>query len=200
MSRPEPAVTAVSASAGRPTSRGADPMAATAAAAVTSCSSATTRCAIWRPSGDRAHYTAGARRSRRRVAASRRRRPRRSSCAVPPGTEVLLESDGTRHDLVVPGQRALVARGGSGGRGNKRFADRNPSDAAVRRARPAGRRDVAVDATQAAGRRRADRRAERREVVAAGANDPRATEDRGLSVHDAVAGARNAARPMAGSW
>jgi GTPase len=41
---------------------------------------------------------------------------------VPPGTEVLLESDGTRHDLVVPGQRALVARGGPGGRGNKRFA------------------------------------------------------------------------------
>jgi GTPase len=41
---------------------------------------------------------------------------------VPPGTEVLLESDGTRHDLIVPGQRALVARGGPGGRGNKRFA------------------------------------------------------------------------------
>ena len=41
---------------------------------------------------------------------------------VPPGTEVVLESDGTRHDLIVPGQRAVVARGGSGGRGNKRFA------------------------------------------------------------------------------
>ena len=41
---------------------------------------------------------------------------------VPPGTEVLLESDGTRHDLIVPGQRAVVARGGPGGRGNKRFA------------------------------------------------------------------------------
>jgi GTPase len=41
---------------------------------------------------------------------------------VPPGTEVLQESDGTRHDLIVPGQRAVVARGGSGGRGNKRFA------------------------------------------------------------------------------
>jgi GTPase len=41
---------------------------------------------------------------------------------VPPGTEVTLESDGTRHDLVIPGQRAVVARGGSGGRGNKRFA------------------------------------------------------------------------------
>ena len=41
---------------------------------------------------------------------------------VPPGTEVLVEADGTRHDLVRPGQRALVARGGSGGRGNRRFA------------------------------------------------------------------------------
>ena len=42
--------------------------------------------------------------------------------AVPPGTEVLVEADGTRHDLIRPGQRAMVARGGPGGRGNKRFA------------------------------------------------------------------------------
>ncbi len=42
--------------------------------------------------------------------------------AVPPGTEVLVESDGTRYDLVRGGQRAVVARGGPGGRGNKRFA------------------------------------------------------------------------------
>jgi GTP-binding protein len=41
---------------------------------------------------------------------------------VPPGTEVLVESDGTRHDFVRSGQRAVVARGGPGGRGNKRFA------------------------------------------------------------------------------
>jgi GTPase len=41
---------------------------------------------------------------------------------VPPGTEVLVEQDGTRHDLTRAGQRAVVARGGSGGRGNKRFA------------------------------------------------------------------------------
>jgi GTP-binding protein len=41
---------------------------------------------------------------------------------VPPGTEVLVEDDGTRHDLVRPGQRAVIARGGPGGRGNKRFA------------------------------------------------------------------------------
>jgi GTP-binding protein len=41
---------------------------------------------------------------------------------VPPGTEILVEEDGTIHDLTRPGQRALVARAGSGGRGNRRFA------------------------------------------------------------------------------
>ena len=39
---------------------------------------------------------------------------------VPPGT-VVERWDGETHDLVVPGQRAVVARGGSGGRGNKKF-------------------------------------------------------------------------------
>jgi GTP-binding protein len=41
---------------------------------------------------------------------------------VPPGTQALVELDGTRHDLVRAGQRAVIADGGSGGRGNKRFA------------------------------------------------------------------------------
>jgi GTP-binding protein len=41
---------------------------------------------------------------------------------VPPGTEILVEADGTRHDLIIPGQRAVVAAGGSGGRGNRKFA------------------------------------------------------------------------------
>jgi GTP-binding protein len=35
----------------------------------------------------------------------------------------LVEADDSRHDLVMAGQRALVARGGPGGRGNKRFAN-----------------------------------------------------------------------------
>ena len=39
---------------------------------------------------------------------------------VPPGTEVTVP-DGSRYDLVVPGQRAVVAGGGVGGRGNKQF-------------------------------------------------------------------------------
>jgi GTPase len=41
---------------------------------------------------------------------------------VPPGTEVH-GLDGARFDFVAPGQRAVVAHGGAGGRGNKRFAN-----------------------------------------------------------------------------
>jgi len=40
---------------------------------------------------------------------------------VPPGTQAL-DWEGTGYDLVVPGTRVAVARGGAGGRGNKRFA------------------------------------------------------------------------------
>jgi GTP-binding protein len=41
---------------------------------------------------------------------------------VPPGTVAVRESDGAQFDLTAPGQRVTVARGGSGGRGNKHFA------------------------------------------------------------------------------
>src|SRR5262245_23831872 len=40
---------------------------------------------------------------------------------VPPGTQVE-RWDGTRYDLVRPGQQATIARGSAGGKGNKRFA------------------------------------------------------------------------------
>ncbi len=39
---------------------------------------------------------------------------------VPPGTQVQ-KWDGTRYDLVRPGQEVTIARGGAGGRGNTRF-------------------------------------------------------------------------------
>jgi GTPase len=41
---------------------------------------------------------------------------------VPPGTQTTAV-DGSRIDLVTPGQRAIVANGGRGGHGNKRFAN-----------------------------------------------------------------------------
>src|SRR3954470_8486166 len=40
---------------------------------------------------------------------------------VPPGTQVT-DEHGEVHDLVVPGTRVVVAHGGSGGKGNKKFA------------------------------------------------------------------------------
>jgi GTP-binding protein len=49
---------------------------------------------------------------------------------VPPGTQVVFEGGDTVVDLVRPGQRAVVARGGPGGRGNKRFT--TPTDQAPR--------------------------------------------------------------------
>ncbi|MBA2506647.1 MAG: GTPase ObgE [Thermoleophilaceae bacterium] len=40
---------------------------------------------------------------------------------VPPGTQVEDPDRGARYDLVKPGQRAVIVRGGAGGRGNRRF-------------------------------------------------------------------------------
>src|SRR3989440_2516123 len=47
--------------------------------------------------------------------------PARLEVSVPPGTSVVDLERGARWDLVRPGQRAVVARGGPGGRGDRRF-------------------------------------------------------------------------------
>src|SRR4029078_2606426 len=52
---------------------------------------------------------------------------------VPPGTIATLE-DGTVHDLVTPGQRAVVVDCGSGGGGDKRLS--SYTRPAARRSRP----------------------------------------------------------------
>ena len=49
-------------------------------------------------------------------------RPDRLDVRVPPGTVVLDPERGDRWDLTDAGQHAVVARGGSGGRGNRHFA------------------------------------------------------------------------------
>ena len=68
----------------------------------------------------RAHYKAG--RGRHGEGALRSGAEGESLVVrVPPGTQVTTEACAL-HDLVVPGQRVVVARGGAGGRGNKRFA------------------------------------------------------------------------------
>ena len=92
---------------------------------------------------------------------------------VPPGTEVLVEEDGSRHDLVRPGQRAVVARGGAGGRGNKRFAGPTHQTPRFAERGLSGRRELGHPAAEAAGRRGTRRSSQRRQVVAAGAADPR---------------------------
>src|SRR5579884_792058 len=43
--------------------------------------------------------------------------------AVPPGTTVADPAHEARYEFVRPGQHAVVARGGAGGRGNRRFAN-----------------------------------------------------------------------------
>ena len=120
---------------------------------------------------------------------------------VPAGTTVSDPERQARWDLTVPGQRVVVARGGLGGKGQRALQELDPPDAAVRRARPARRGDVdRAEAAPARGRR-ADRAAERGQVVAPRAAHARAAEGRRLPVHHAGAGARDdRGRASARSW
>ena len=111
--------------------------------------------------------------------------------AVPPGTQVE-RWDGTRFDLVRPGQEITVARGGSGGPRQHALQVVRAADAAAGREGPAGRGGPRRAAPQAARRRRPRRAPQRRQVVAAGAAHPRAAEGGGVPVHDGRAGARDA--------
>ena len=163
--------------------------AATAGAGATWCWSPTPGCAT-SPIPAQASLSRAARRPRRGQAAPRRRR-RRAELTVPPGTTVEDLARGVRHDL---------APGPPGGRGTRRcrrigqqaVCDLHPAGAPVRRARRARRGGDARAAPEAARGRRPRGAAERRQVVPAAAPDPRATQGRRLSVHDARASARHA--------
>ena len=136
----------------------------------------------------RAHFRA--QRGRHGEGAAPRRRGRGLVIRVPPGTQVTAE-DGTVHDLTTPGRRVVVAHGGSGGRGNKRFAGSTHQAPRFAERGLAGG-GLAGPAAEAAGRRRARRAAQRRQVVAAVAADARGAQSGGLPVHDARAGPRHA--------
>ena len=116
---------------------------------------------------------------------------RRSSCASRRARQVR-DEDGTVHDLVRAGQRAVVAHGGAGGRGNKQFATPTRQRPRFAERGLAGEERWLELELQAARRRRPRRAAERRQVLAALAAHARGAEDRRLPVHDARAGARHA--------
>ena len=108
---------------------------------------------------------------------------------VPPGTQGTTVDGGTL-DLVDPGQRAVVAHGGRGGHGNKRFATLDPPGPPLRRAGHRRRSGLDRAAPQAARRRRPDRPAQRRQVLAARPADTGGAEGRRLPLHDDLPGPR----------
>ena len=111
---------------------------------------------------------------------------------VPPGTVVEDTDSGDRWDLLAPGERAVIARGG------RRWARQPPvrhphaPESALCRARAARRGAHARAAPQALRRRRPDRAAERGQVLADSPAHARTAQGGRLSVHDPRAGARHA--------
>ena len=127
MFRRAPAATAVRAFAVKRTCRAAARTAATGAAAGRWCSCATTRCATFRSSGARPTIPRG--RGGHGEGALRHGADGETlRIRVPPGTQIAgpegEEGDlgGRRWELLAAGQLATIARGGAGGKGNKRFA------------------------------------------------------------------------------
>ena len=89
------------------------------------------------------------------------------SSRVPPGTAVEASRTAPRYDLVEPGQRAVVARGGAGGHGNKRFATSTRQAPRFAERGLPGEEGWIELRLQAARRRRPRRAAERGQVLAA---------------------------------
>ena len=156
----------------------------------TSCCSATTRCATCRASSaGRTTRPSAAATARARCATAPAARTSSSACRP---ARRSTDWDGTAYDLVVPGTRVVIARGGPGGRGNKRFATATrQAPRFAERGLPGaeGWVDLQLKLLADVG---LVGRAERGQVVAARAAHARGAEGRRLPVHDARAGARHA--------
>ena len=120
---------------------------------------------------------------------------------LPVGTQVFAEDDSIVADLVAPGARVVVARGGTGrARATATSRRRRARHRASRRPGSPGEEAELELRLKLRRRRRTRRPAERRQVVAAAADLEREAESRRLSVHDSPAGARHgrlARRPAA---
>ena len=120
------------------------------------------------------------------------RRPRRGrEIPVPPGTQ----AETRRRQLDRPG-RARTARGGRPRRARRprqqALRQLDPAGAALRREGDRRRGGLDRAAAEAARRRRPDRPAQRRQVLAARPPHPGRAEGRRLSLHDVSTGARDA--------
>ena len=186
-----PAGTASFPSGARRTCRRAVPTAATAAAAATSRSWWTRRCATC-PASGAAPTSRPKRGGHGEGANSHGATPDTLEMRVPPGTVVEDAERGDRWELLNAGERAVVARGGSGGRGNRqfatatrqtpRFAERGlPGEERTLELQLRLKADAGLVGLPNAG-----------QVVAARPAHARAAEGGGLPVHHARAGARHA--------